>query len=87
MGRKPEQPTPPFSALYDKAENGIAKAINEAAHIYGVPFFLIEGILTKFLYQTKDAARAEREDSLNLYKQKIKEFEESKNNRKDNKDV
>lgn len=87
MANKTEQPTPPFSALYDRAKNGIAKAINEAAHTYGVPFFLIEGILTEFLYQTKDAARAERENSLNSYKQQVKEFEESKNNRKDKKDV
>lgn len=87
MANKTEQPTPPFSARYDRAKNGIAKAINEAAHTYGVPFFLIEGILTEFLYQTKDAARAERENSLNSYKQQVKEFEESKNNRKDKKDV
>ena len=78
MGKKIAPPNPPFVMLYDQAETRIAKAIGEAAHLDGVPLFLIEGILTKYLYKTKEAAKNEREESLRIYKQQMKEYEESK---------
>ena len=77
MGKKIAPPTPPFSVAYDQAEARIANAISEAAHADGVPFFLIEGILTKYLYQTKEAAKNERADFMKIYRQQMKEYEEA----------
>lgn len=77
MGKRIAPPNQPFSVLYDEAEARITKAISDAAHVNGVPFFLIEGILTKLLYQTKEAARIERADFMKIYRQQMKEYEEA----------
>lgn len=76
---KNEQTIPPIPSalLYEDAEDKIFGAVNSAAKQNGIPFYLLEGILTNILHQVRAQAEAERENARQTYKKQMEEYEKA----------
>ena len=67
-------PVKPFSLKHAEAKRDLYNAVNNVNKVCGVPFYLIEDILTELLHQVKDNARIERENSLREYEKQLEEY-------------
>jgi hypothetical protein len=73
--REKKKPIRPFSLEYADAKSKIIRAINEATQIHGVPFYLLEEILSGVLNQVKECARLEKEKAMREYNKQLQEVE------------
>ena len=71
------KPTLPFILQYEEAERNITDAVNRAVKINGVPFYLVDGILTNILHQVRLNAEKERTEAMQAYKKQTEAKEES----------
>lgn len=68
------KPTRPFCLEYGEAESEICNAINKAINVNKIPCFLLEGILTNLLHQTKEQAKIERANAAKSYGEQMAEY-------------
>lgn len=69
------QPKKPFVLQYEEAEKDIFNAVSKSAKVNGVPFYLLEGILTNLLHQVREQAKIERDNAERLYEKELEEYE------------
>lgn len=77
MNKRNKNPVRPFALEYQDAKNEIVKAINNASQRHGVPFFLIETLLSEMLSGVQRNAEVERESALRMYERQLAEQAES----------
>jgi hypothetical protein len=76
MDNNKEKPIPPLALRYGQAKSRICNAVNDAAQFDGIPFFMLESILTDILHQARENAKKEREEAMRSYDKQMAEFTE-----------
>ena len=77
MNNPKNKPVRPFQLEYQDAKNEIIHAINSASKTHGIPFFLLETLLSELLFGVKQNAEAERESALRMYELQLAEQADS----------
>lgn len=78
MEQKITKPPIPFALRYEEADKNIFNAVNEAAKVNKIPFYLLEEILVNILHQVRENANIELEKERALYAKQLAEYEEQK---------
>lgn len=71
---KISEPKKPLCLGLVEAKNDIVNAINTAAKVHNIPFYLLESIVTDAAIQVSECAKAERAKAQQMYAQQLEEY-------------